>query len=645
MRDNTRECVIQTVIASLKPKPRIGLPEWSAKNRVLSVEGSADPGPWSNDKFPFLREIMDCLAPWHPANEITFCKSSQVGGTEIGLNWLMYLIDVEPGPTMMIHPTVNAASAWVREKFEPTLSVNPYTREMINKKTDKNGNSSSLFKKFMNGFLVITGANSSADLSSKSIRYRMDEECDRWPQDVDGQGDPAILADSRQRSYKRSGKWKTFRPSTPAIKQTSRVWAGFEAGDQRYYNVKCPHCDERQKLEFFPDSDGLGGLIFNTELPYEAKYACRHCGTLIDHIHKDEMLKTGKWIAEKPNEGRQPSFFINALYSPVSTWDDMVEAYLKAKDDPVKYKSFYNLELGLPWEERGEAPEWERLYERRDDYPMGTCPKGGLVITAGADIQQDGIYYEVVAYGPGKTNWSIDIGFLEGDTADSNNPVWSKLDEVYNRKYQDVYGNHIGIDAFGVDSGYNTNPVYEWTRARPKAYALKGKDGWHRPALGTATYVDVKKDGRTIRRGAKLFAVGTWGLKSSLYSLLRKSRVAESSIPAGYCHFSQFHDQGFFKQLTAEYLTTDKRKDGRKSYSWRASGANHYHDCRIYSMAMYEHLTARWDDKKWEQVALDRNVPHDQVQSDLFAQIQGRAKPTSVPKVKRRRGVLSKGID
>ena len=34
------------------------------------------------------------------------------------------------------------------------------------------------------------------------------------------------------------------------------------------------------------------------------------------------------------------------------------------------------------------------------------------MLTAGVDIQQDGIYYEVVAWGDGKRSWSMYIGGL-----------------------------------------------------------------------------------------------------------------------------------------------------------------------------------------------------------------------------------------
>ena len=293
------------------------------------------------------------------------------------------------------------------------------------------------------------------------------------------------MVNARQISFHASGDYKKFEASTPTVKGTSRIDEAFEAGDQRYWQVPCPACGEYQRL-VFGDKDLSYGLKFKTDWPYKAHYICQHCGVVIEHHQKRAMVQAGKWMAKMPAPGRHPSYHIDALVSLLTTWDKLVEAFLDAKDDPQKLKAFHNLWLGQAWEERGDAPDWQRLYARRSDYPARTIPVGGIMLTAGVDIQQDGIYYEVVAWGDGKRSWSIDIGYLEGQTADPASGVWGKLDEVYERRYPDEYGNHWQIDAMAVDSGYNSNSVYLWTRARPKAYAVKGQDGWHRAAISSS---------------------------------------------------------------------------------------------------------------------------------------------------------------
>ncbi len=48
-------------------------------------------------------------------------------------------------------------------------------------------------------------------------------------------------------------------------------------------------------------------------------------------------------------------------------------------------RSFKNGVLGETWIETGEAPDWQRLYERREPWRIGTVPSGGLFLTAGSN--------------------------------------------------------------------------------------------------------------------------------------------------------------------------------------------------------------------------------------------------------------------
>ncbi len=92
----------------------------------------------------------------------------------------------------------------------------------------------------------------------------------------------------------------------------------------------------------------------------------------------------------------------------VSDWADAVALYEKAKTDKDLKKGFINTVLGEPFEEEFEAPDWKRLYEKRERYTQGVVPIGGLFLTAGVDIQKDRIECEIVAWGKNKQSWSVD---------------------------------------------------------------------------------------------------------------------------------------------------------------------------------------------------------------------------------------------
>jgi phage terminase large subunit GpA-like protein len=640
--------IVKVTVAGLaKPPPRMTLSEWAAEYRFVPADVSANPGPWRNELFPFLVEIMDCLDPRHPAEKVTFSKSAQVGGTEVLINWLGAIAHIWPGPTLAVQPTVDTAQDWVREKLAPTIRATPVLTERIAEQKSRDGVSTTLFKSFRGGYWVLTGANSAAKLSSKSIRYIAKDEWDRWPEDVDGQGDPDSLVEARQTSYHASGRGKTLQVSTPANASSSRINHAYEAGDRRRYHVPCPQCGHMQILRFrSPHADKRGGLMFDTRASdpgATAVYICEAAGCVIEHWQKREMIARGRWISTLPEEqraGKQPSFHINALYSPVTTWRKMVEAFLAAKDDPQKLKAFTNLWLGEAWEEKGEAPEVERLLSRRESYAARVIPRGGLLIFAAADVQQNGIFYEAFAVGRDLQTWSFDADFIEGDTADADGEVWKLLRERWDAGWFDSFGNRRGADAEGIDTGYNSNAAYNFARSRPRCKALKGEDGWHKAALGSPNKIDFTYRGKRRRGGVMLWLVGTWSLKSALYSALALPGVKEGEPvdPPGYCHFTEtLHGKPYFEQLTAESLKkTDKHgkpllKNGRPVSKWESHGANHFHDCRIYGMALADHYgVGNFTADRWAEIAADRERAPVGAQGDLLAAMNAPVAPKPV---------------
>lgn len=617
-------------LAGIAPDPDLKVSEWAGAHRIVAAETSSHPGLWDNSFMPFLVEPMDCLSPSHWCETVTFKKSSQVGGTEVGTNWLGYIIYNALGPSLVIHPTVDAAKGWVSEKLDPTIEETKPLKDRIKVQTSRSSRgSTSLLKRFPGGWLRMSGANSAAALRQKSVRNMIKDDWSEWPDDLDGQGDPDKMADARMIAYTASGQNKALQISTPTIKGRCRTTAAYEKSDHRHYYVKCPQCGHDQKLQFFPDKSDpfTGGLRFNREWPHQAHYVCGSGnGCVIEHHEKAALIQPengARWIAENAGPGRQPGFHINALYSRVTTWDKIASEFLAAKDDPAKLKTFYNLWLGLEWEVRGDAPEWENLLKRRGGYRLGHIPPGGLILTGFVDVQKDGLYYEIVAWGEGKTTWVVDASFIAGETADTTSECWKELTKIRERKYPDAYGNEWHVDIFGVDSGFNTNQVYDWVRkAGPNVIACKGVGGWQEPALGAAKKIEVKKTGDRRKKGMRVWTIGTWSLKGELYANLRKEPPLPGAemFPSGYCHFAEDLPETYFKQLTAEYLDETKTRSGITIHQWKSIGENHFHDCRVGNMALTEHpklLLSRWTARKWAEVAAVRAVIPEQDQSDL----------------------------
>lgn len=609
-----RAAFLEGVRRGLRPPRRITVAEWAAERRRVAAEsGSPLPGRWRNEVAPYLVEIMECLSPHHPAREVVFKKSAQVAGTEAGLNLIGHTIDEAPGPILVVLPSLDEAKKYNKVKLGPTIEQTPSLRaKVLEQKSRDEDSSTTSFKRFRGGYLVLTGANSSKGLQMISVRTVIFEEISEFPFDVDGRGDPVDLALARTDAH--TARRKIFYNSTPGLKGMCRVSAKYEASDQRQYHVPCPHCGAEQVLDF-------ANLRWNSDTPpHGAFYVCAVHDCIIEHRHKRAMLAAGRWIARYP--GRFPGFALDQLYSPFKTWDDVAARIVAAGTDPARLKVLTQQVKGLDWEETGDVPDWEKLHARREDWPAGTVPHGGLMIVVGADVSHDGIWYEVVAFGQGKTSWSIEIGFLPGDTGNTGDPVWQALTEVYHRRFRNAAGRLMPVKLMAIDSGdgQRTQQVYAWVRGRPLARAIKGVPGWHRPPIGTPSRQEVTWGGRRRRRGVESWPIGVDPLKAEFYACLRLEppRDGQEQYPPGYCHFSQFHDPRYFQQLTAEYL--DRReKHGRTELFWKKTRDNHFLDCRVYAMAMAEALgISQMTAEAWLDLAREWQVAEPPVQGDLL---------------------------
>ena len=85
--------------------------------------------------------------------------------------------------------------------------------------------------------LILTGANSAVGLRSMPARYLFLDEVDGYPGDVEGEGDPILLAERRSATFQRR---KILLVSTPKTKGLSRIEREYGQSDQRRYFVPVP---------------------------------------------------------------------------------------------------------------------------------------------------------------------------------------------------------------------------------------------------------------------------------------------------------------------------------------------------------------------------------------------------------------------
>jgi phage terminase large subunit GpA-like protein len=240
------------------------------------------------------------------------------------------------------------------------------------------------------------------------------------------------------------------------------------------------------------------------------------------------MLERGEWRATATaTDPTTVGYHLSALYSPVGwlSWQRIARAHEAARGSDEAMRAFRNTILGETWMETGEAPDWQRLADRREAWTPGTVPERGLFLTAGADVQKDRIEVDVWAWGRGLESWLVDHLVLEGGPGDP--ACWQQLTDLLGRTWAHSSGQPMALARLAIDSGYETSAVYAWSRQVGFAQVapVKGVEGFTRTSPVTGpTYVDATVAGKRLRRGARLWTVATSTFKAETYRFLRQDR-------------------------------------------------------------------------------------------------------------------------
>ena len=345
--------------------------------------------------------------------------------------------------------------------------------------------------------------------------------------------------------------------------------------------------------------------LSDEERSRSAKYYCVECDYGWTPGERLAAIEKGEWRAHAPFSG-VAGFWISELYSPWKSLAEIVLDFLNKKNNSEDLRTFINTSLAENWQDKGEAPADELLYERarRERYSRGTVPMAGLLLTAGVDVQKTYLQVEIVAWGRGKESWSIDYRVLDGNPQQP--AVWDQLAEVLNETFPHESGLEMAIAKMAVDSSYATNDVYAWVRSvGDRALAVDGRPNGSVPVLHPSS-VDVTIRGRKISNGLKIWPVATGLLKSELYGWLMLKAPADEDLdngechPPGFCHFPPY-DAEFFRQLTAERLVT-RFVRGYPRPEWQKSrDRNEALDCRVYAraaayvMGLDRFRSSQWD--------------------------------------------------
>lgn len=618
------KAVASGIAESCRPRPPKPFPEWLHENIVL-VDGPKKDELWSAEDAPYLKEVAACLSIENPCNEVSVRKSQQTGVSILALAWCLYLAEVAPDNILYGVPGLDALRDTNSGKLQPLIDKHgeKTKKTTIYPVKDRSGTGSTgSEKRFAGGILYMANANAVMDLSSKTIRYGIQDELSKWST-LPNDADPENLFFGRFTAFRRTKGYKIFRLSTPEIDSGDplsdkpghcRIDKHFQQSDRRYWHVRCPKCRGEQRLT---DKQ----LIVDREDYDRSRLRCEHCPHEMTEAERVIAVRNGRWIATNAEHGTHPGFHIDAFISLMMSIGAIAKDKTEyAKKGEAGEKDYANLVCGLPFAPKGNAPDHKRLMERREDYPAEVIPPGGLIFTGGADIQSYGIYLEMVAFGEDRQTWCVAAEFFEGATDNPQAGAWKLFGDYIGQEFQDAWGVLWRPDAIGVDSGYRTNQVLEFCRRTPGTFATKGVGGRGVPAISPPTRKSVTRKGKRKRYGAAMsWPVGTWSLKQELMGNLHKQGIAAGEVadPPGYAHFHMELSEEYFQQLTSEYFEQTLKK-GRFHEEWKKRREhNHWLDCRIGAMAMAEKMgLTTMSPAQWAALR-ERRMP--KAQADLLS--------------------------
>lgn len=596
------------------PEP-ITLSDWADRYRKLPKEGSSESGDWYTSRMPFLREIMDCLHRESPVREVTIKKSTQVGGTEVGINWLCYIIEHAPAPVMYVLPTIDTARKFSEQRLTPAINLMPVLRERIPPARSRDSGNTTLMKKFPGGLVVFSGANSSASLASMPIMYLILDELSKYPTDLDDQGGAEQQALRRTSSFIRR---KILRISSATIKDACAISAAYEAGDQSQFHLPCPHCGCKQ-------------VLMIDQLTDDGQFVCLHCGKLIEEHHKTRMLEAGEWVPRLPERSAtHRSFAVWSAYAAIGlgyTWREIADMRAEARKDPAKEVVFVNTILGDAYEGASQKIDANDLQERAGKWVRRTVPRGGFILTAGVDVQVNRFAVIIVAWGRNEQAFVIDYVELPADPTRKED--WDILWDFLAQPIANAAGITLRISAAAVDSGNWTQEVYSAVRPRQSqgVMAIKGSKDATRPVIGRASKQEVDKRGRTQRKGVNLWVIGVNSAKSTLMQRLLGD--ADRDEESRLFHFPADLPEDFYTMLTAERFDLQAKRWLKKK-----GARNEALDTLVYAYAAALSPSVRIHVKREaDWAALEAKL--EPSSGDLFA-APARERATAAPEVSNR---------
>lgn len=606
--------------------------------------GAGNSVPWDPDLAPYVIEPMNCLAS-REYDAVVFVGPARTGKT-IGLidGWIVYNIVCDPADMLVIQVSEEKAREHSKKRLDRTFRCSP---EVKNRLSPRRNDNNVYDRTFRAGNYLKLGWPSVNIMSSSDYKSVALTDYDRFPEDIDGEGDAFSLASKRTTTFMSSGmtlvesspgrdirdtKWRRTTPHEAP--PTTGILSLYNRGDRRRLYWPCPHCGEY----FQPEMDNMTGYRDSSDPVLASEAAFLQCPACKGRITPDMKralnmkcvwLRDGQSIDRKgqvSGDGRRSriaSFWMEGPAAAYQTWAQLIYKYLTAEQEyestrsEETLKTVINTDFGRPYLPQAslEQRKSELLEQRAEDVLKRSVPDGVQFLTATVDVQAGRdrrFVVQVTGYGSMGERWIVDRYNIRYSLRCDGNGESIQVDpasypEDWDLLLTDVFEKtwplasdpskgmrlmSMAVDSGGED-GVTDNAYKFWRRCRreglgKRIYLFKG-DSVRRSKLIQRTFPD--NTGRSTRRAQATGDVPLYLLQTDALKDRVNNALWRDSPGPGYVHFPAWLGSWFYDELTYE----ERSNEGKWSKPGR--GANEAFDLLVYADALA--ILSGYEKIKW----------------------------------------------
>lgn len=437
--------------------------------------------------------------------------------------WFAHCVVNDPGDMAIFQMTQDKAREYSKQRIDRAIRNSPRLKAMRSiQARDDNLHD----KQFRNGMWVRLAWPTATNMASTSYRYVAGTDYDRWPDDIDGEGDGFTLMGKRTTTFLSRGMVAV--ESSPGREVTDPTWRPataheappvggilgiYNRGDRRRWYWQCPHCREHFEaapgLSLFrlPEDDelleGIRELDIDRFSRQYARVPCPHCGSIIEPREREMMNRTGLWLpdgvtidAHRRLDGQArtssiASYWLGGVAATYVNWETLIRKHLQAllefelTGSELQLMTTVNTDQGAPYMSRhlAEVAKAERGSVFDGDLQRYIVPDEARFLEAAVDVQGGSnarFVVEVHAIGEYQEEWLVDRYSITSSKREGVGEEFAPLDpaaydedwdllteKLLKATYRLQDGREVRIKLTLVDSGGEagvTDKAYAWYR-------------------------------------------------------------------------------------------------------------------------------------------------------------------------------------